>query len=438
MSEAKEDNVVTFFVFCILFVGVLSIIWLTFRPQLAQGALWLRQGQMFVASFWIDEEKAKAEVDLKNPVVVQGLKEVIGRHRGLNDPRYFKSWKDYLDSDRYNPANFKFKDVALISKVTLEPYRVAFSVIMVLMAIIVLYYGPTSLLRQKHNIETLIETQSKVFPYVKAFVKFNPLKLPVRAPGDPVPAELGLFAEALSPEEWIAYNRIPMPDNQLDQEVAYDAFTEQLGKRWRGPAHLDKYQQIMLAAFCLKASRKREEAEVILGRLAACWDHAAGLKLSRDSSLHRDAMKILKTKNYAERTLKIMKQHAYTTPAMMRALAFARSEGGVLAPGLFVWLRGHDRNFWYPMNNLGKEGFHMEALGAAAHYKEEKRTRRPIPVPHVKGAVESLVAYMEDPLTARPVPQLDYSGIKKPKKGKAKMQEEHKKSKGILKPVGSA
>ena len=56
-----------------------------------------------------------------------------------------------------------------------------------------------------------------------------------------------------------------------------------------------------------------------------------------------------------------------------------------------------------------------------AHFRVEKRAKRPIPKPKVDDAVKSITDYMET-LDARPIPTLDYSaskdkrGIKKLKK----------------------
>ena len=69
---------------------------------------------------------------------------------------------------------------------------------------------------------------------------------------------------------------------------------------------------------------------------------------------------------------------------MLRALLTAREEGGVLSPSQFVWLRGYDRNLWYPLNNLGRQSCHMEAIGAMAHFRIERRAQRPIPKPKVQ------------------------------------------------------
>ncbi len=226
-----------------------------------------------------------------------------------------------------------------------------------------------------------------------------------------MPENLPLFAEALSPEEWLVYNGIPVVNStDVNPDAAMEAFARQLGKPWQGPNTLEPHMQVLLAAFCLKAARKRKDSELMLGRLALCWSHDKGLMLDRN--LLREARKILRDKNLAGKTLARCNQHAFQTTAMLRALATAREEGGVLAPAEFVWLRGFDRALWYPLNNLGRQSYHMEALGAMAHYKAEKIVQRPIPRPKVDDAVQSIIEYMKSP-KARALPKLDSKKARK-------------------------
>ena len=150
----------------------------------------------------------------------------------------------------------------------------------------------------------------------------------------------------------------------------------------------------------------------MLGRLAMCWSSKGSLNLGKDKKLLKDAKAILRNKDLAGKTLSKVNQHAFEITAMMRGLAVAREEGGVLAPAQFVWMRARDRMLWYPLNNMGRQSFHMEALGAMSHYKAEKMTQRPIPVPKLENAVETIAEYMTSS-SARPVPKLDYSASKK-------------------------
>ena len=326
---------------------------------------------------------------------------------------------DWLNSIAAIPKErIDFELMAAMSAVAMIPLKWIFIVLISLIGFWTYTRGPGTQYVEVFNLDRFINFQAKSFPIIAPFVKFNPSNQPPRAPGSPVPAELPLFAEALGPEEWLAYNQIPVPDGVIDEQAVEKAFAKQLGPRWQGAKKLAPHKQILLAAFCLKASRKRYEADDMLGRLTRCWSHDKGLDLSLDKSLLKQARKILRTKELASITLKNCNQHAWQTTAMIRGLLTAREEGGVLSPSQFVWLRGHDRALWYSLNNLGRQSYHMEAIGAMAHYRVEKRAQRPIPKRKVHEAVESIVTYMDDS-EARPIPTLDYSkssnkrGIKK-------------------------
>lgn len=300
--------------------------------------------------------------------------------------------------------------LAVISTVALKPFRFIFTGILVALGFLVLFRGPKSQYRKRYDINGLLKRQSENFPYIEPFIKFNPSNQPPRAPGSPVPAELPAFAEALGPEEWVAYHDVPVPDGKLDEEAAANVFARDLGRPWRGVTHLPAYKVVLLAAFCLKAQRKRNDSDVMLGRLSQCWSHDGGLKV--DGKLLRDAKRVLKNKEKAGKIISKCNQHAYENTALLRALLTAREEGGVLAPAQFVWLRGFDRTLWYPLNNLGRQAFHVEALGTMAHYKAEKMAQRPIPRPKMEDAVKNLAEYLAS-TNARPIPALDYSGSKK-------------------------
>lgn len=148
----------------------------------------------------------------------------------------------------------------------------------------------------------------------------------------------------------------------------------------------------------------------MLGALAKCWSHDGGMKM--DGRLLKEARRILRNRDISGKLLTKCNQHAYENTVLLRALNTAREEGGVMAPAQFVWLRGFDRTLWYPLNNLGRQAYHMEAIGAIGHYKAEKMAARPIPRPKVENAVKSLAEYLASS-NARPIPPLDYSKSKK-------------------------
>ena len=368
----------------VVFAVLLWLFWYYFDVEIRNMVRWIRYSEMWILHWFLGDD-----------YTVMYNRTPVDWHRG------------YEDTPRWSQVELSYSHLSYFTSLAMQPMKMFFVGIFSVAAMWCMFFGPGTQFRHKYNLEGLIERQAQNFPIIRPFINFNPQTQPPRPPGAPVPAELPMFAEALGPEEWLAYNVIPAPDGKIDEVAAADAFRQQLGRRWKGPNELAPYKQILLAAFCLKAARKRGESDEMLGRLALCWSGRSGLRLGKDGSLLREARRILKDKNIAGKTLAQCNRHAFETTALLRALAFAREEGGVLAPATFVWLRGHDRALWYPLNNLGRQSYHPEAMGAMSHYKAERMTQRPIPVPKVEDGVKTIKEYMES-LRARPIPQLDY------------------------------
>lgn len=381
-GDTLHDTGIGWALLLFVFFVLLYIFWHYYAVDIRNMVRWIRYGEMKLIALFVDD-------DYTVP------------YRGAQT-----RWEDgYKLTPRWRPEALTNQHLIYFSALAMTPLKMLFSVLFVLGGFWCILFGPSTQYRRKMNLEGLIHQQAKNFPVIAPFLDFNPSKMPQRAPGSPVPAELPMFSEALGPEEWLAYCSISFSDGKIDEAAATDAFMLQLGGRWKGSNALKPYQQVLLAAFCLKASRKRADADAMLGRLAHCF-HKQKLKLGRDRRILRDARRILRDNALAGKTLAQANRHAYVTTALLRALQFARAEGGVLAPAQFVWLRAHDRALWYPLNNLGRQSFHMEALGAMSHYKAERMTQRPIPVPKIDGAVQTLKEYMSSS-RARPIPPVD-------------------------------
>lgn len=377
-----------------IFAALAFIIWYNFDAEIREIIRWIRYGQMWLIKPFI------------------GLFELIGLIEEGEYTIQYKgrdlSWESGFKAiPEFNYKTMTNQHLGYMSALTMQPLTIPFAFMCALGVIWVIFRGPETYYRSKLDLDGLIARQSKNFPVISPFINFNPSNQPPRPPGAPVPAKLPAFAEALSAEEWVAYNRIPVPDGQIDEARAERALMKQLGGRWKGWKALKPYKQVLLAGFTLRSIRKRDESDELLGRMATCWTHKKGLKIDR--KLLSDARKILNDKKKSEGILKICNQHAFETTALLGALNFTREEGGVLASAQFVWLRAHDRTLWYPLNNLGRQSLHMEALGAMSHYMREKRTKRPIPVPKIEDAIQTLREYFSSK-KARPIPALDYQG----------------------------
>lgn len=382
------DNTLAWIGLAIIFGLLLWLLWYFQSQNIRNSIRWMRYAEMSVTQLFVGDDYV---------IHVNGKPFIE-----LGEIRNFAKNAD--------KSELNSKTMDLIALGAIHPLRYVFTFLILLMAFWALFRGPKALYRNKLDLNHLIQRQASNFPAIAPFVKFNPTNQPPRPPGAPVPAELPLFAEALGPEEWVAYYDIPVPNGKIDEEAAARAFTKQLGPPWRGTMHMAPYKQVLLAAFCLKSVRKRREADEMLGALSKSWTFEGGLKIS--SSLISSARKILRDRDISGKLLSKCNQHAYENTVMIRALATAREEGGVLAPAQFLWLRAYDRMLWYPLNNIGRQSHHMEAIGAICHYKAEKMAQRPIPRPKVEDAVKTIADYLASP-NARPIPALDYSKSKK-------------------------
>lgn len=391
-KSAASEAALGWAILACVFGALGYLVWYFFQIEIRSGIRWIRYGEMWLASWFVGDDFT---------VEWQG-----------QDVNYIQ----LMELARTIPADrIDSQFLSVISIVGLWPFLFIIVAIAAMMAFWALFRGPGTEHRQKFDINTLIRKQSNIFPIISPMIDFNPAKQPARPPGADVPAELPPFAEALGPEEWVVYSQIPVIDKKLDQEATFKAFAKQLGPRWRGAKHLPPYKQVLLAAFCLKAARERDDSDTMLAGLARCWNHKRGLRIPR--KLLSEARAVLANQSLSGNILRKCNEHAWETTALLRALAIAREEGGVLAPAQFVWLRAHDRALWYPLNNLGRQSLHMEAIGAIAHYKAEKMAQRPIPRPKVGDAVQSITDYIQSD-RSRPLPQIDYGksgkrGVKK-------------------------
>lgn len=256
----------------------------------------------------------------------------------------------------------------------------------------ILYISPRNQFKTRHTLESFIKLQAKMWPVISPIVNFNPIKSSARIPGTTIPDKLPLFAEALSPEEWISFHRIPVVNGIADREITRRAFISQLGPRWNGIEGQPPYLKALFAAFALKGAQKRTESDEFLGRISLCWSHKTGFAMAPE--LAAETRKILKDREIGGLALEIAAQHAYRTTALAGVLKWARTNGGVLAPAQFLWLRGVDRNLWYGLNNVGRRSYHSEGAGAMAHFMAEQNAKKALPIPRIDTAIVTLNQYL--------------------------------------------
>jgi intracellular multiplication protein IcmP len=371
--------------------GISWMVWHFFHAQLTHVLRWIRVAEMWAGSLIVSNDYTLAIPEMGS--------------------QSFKVWREWLP--KADVANLGIPEIKVMSYLAVTPLKPVFAVVLALMALWVVLSGPGTQYRRRMNLEMLIKEQAKAFPVIAPFIKFNPRTMPHRAPGDPVPSKLPLFAEALSPEEWVAFHEIPYQGHRLDLNRTWQALALQLGKRWQGPSKLTPAAQALYAVFALKQARKRKESEELLNQLALCWTPERGLRLPL--KIKSQIVKVIRDPKLGVALQKYADQHAYETTALLRCLHRAREEGGVLAPASFLWLRGQDRALWYPLNNLGRRSYHAEAVGALVHYTNEMIAGQKIPTPRFEDVVRGIETFLKGP-GAKPIPPLN----KKPADGKGK------------------
>lgn len=262
---------------------------------------------------------------------------------------------------------------------------------LIALAIYYMYFSKRSKMKTKWDLESLIKVQAGDWPVITPIVDFNPTEDNARNPGEPVPLDLPLFAEALSPEEWVAYHQIPVINKMPDKEGMRRALQQQLGPRWTGVGCLTPAQRCLFAAFALKGAQKRKDGDALLGRVAVFWNHKTDFHPPAELMAEVDA--VINNPKIGGPALRIADKFAWRTTALSGVLKWARERGGVLAPAAFLWMRGHDRPTWYALNNLGRRTFHAEAAGVMGHYLAERAAGKPLPIPRLETAILTITQY---------------------------------------------
>ncbi len=287
---------------------------------------------------------------------------------------------------------FSFSKFLLITGVVGYYVRWPFAVILFIIGLYLLFISPRGKFKKTHDLESLIKVQAKIWPIINPIANFNPGKHSSRAAGDPIPERLPIFAEALSPEEWLAFHDIKLVNGLPEREAVRKALITQLGPRWTGPDALPPYLRALFAAFVLKGAQQRNESDDLLSEIALCWSKKSGFHIPMALAKKIDA--IMANSEYVDKAVAVAAKHAYRTTALLGVLRWGRGMGGVLAPATFLWLRAHDREMWYPMNNLGRRSYHAEAAGAMAHFMAEQAAKKPLPIPRIDTALITINQYL--------------------------------------------
>lgn len=372
----------------ILFVWV---VWSFYKPEILEALRWVRLVEL--APFTLFSKQASACFSwLRQAQVGETIIPTTATYQAALACYGPDMLRSMPNADALHYYNLTSKSIAAISRFTGSYIRWIVLAVCAYFAYYALFKSPKNDFKTRHNLESLIRTQAKMWPVISPIVNFNPSKHSARSPGSTLPDKIPLFSEPLSPEEWLSYHRISITNNIPDREQVRGALLRQLGPRWQGFDGLPPYILALLAAFALKGVQKREESDELLGRLAMCWSKEKGFQPSGE--VMAEVRKILKDPQIGGKAAAVAQKYAYRTTAVMGVLKWARYMGGVLASAHFLWMRGVDRELWYALNNLGRRSFHTEGAGAIAHYMAEEHAQKALPIPRLETAIVTINQYL--------------------------------------------
>ncbi len=375
------------FICAILLIGWL--IWFFFEPQLLEFMRYLRLAE--IVPLMPFDQKARAcfhwlwIVPLEKTVPADSTVLAAANCFGVNTLRPLPA------AEAMQYYTLTATSVGAVSRHIMDYWRWIVLGVAVYVIYKALFVFKKDAFKTRYNLESFIKVQAKIWPVIQPIVDFNPSKHSARIPGSLIPEKLPLFAEALSPEEWVSAHQIGVEGGVPNKDRTRQAFLAQLGPRWAGYKGLPPYVLGLLAAFALKGVQKREESDEFLGKLSTCWTATGGFRPTAE--IMAEIQKILKDPEIGGKALEIAAKHAYRTTALLGVLRWARFMGGVLASAQFLWLRGTDRTLWYALNNLGRRSFHMEGAGAMAHYMAEEAAGKALPIPRLETAIVALNQY---------------------------------------------
>lgn len=390
MAGNNEDPTMLLMLLIGIFLAILWGLWYFFNPYFLEVLRYIRLAEFAVPALVNDQASScfswllHADVGEKMPT--QKAYEAAVGCFGAADLRRLTT------QEALRFYNVTTDSLGYVSRLVGSYLRWLTVVVCAAVAYYAFFVSKRNKFKVRHNLETFIKAQARVWPVITPITNFNPSKHSARILGQAVPEKLPLFAEPLAPEEWLSFHRIPVVNGVPDREATRRAFSLQLGPRWTGYQDLPPYMQALCAAFAMKGVQKREESDLFLGRISICWTHDKGYQLTPE--LMKEIRAILKDPEVGGKALAIANKHAYRTTVLLGMLKWARFMGGVLAAAQFLWLRGVDRELWYSLNNQGRRTFHTEGAGALAHFMAEEQAQKALPIPRMDTAIVTLNIYM--------------------------------------------
>ena len=242
--------------------------------------------------------------------------------------------------------------------------------------------GVISAFDEKYSMESFRRKEVVNWPAVSTVIGTKLLKNSIND---------GDFAMSPQPMEYAKKNDLLDISNVAGKPVAtvnraraHRYMVTQMGPQWNGNlANFPPHIIALFAIFAAKANHDTKGAAALMRQIAeSSFSLNKNLNFSGSYQLlgkHIKSMKVARA----------VGAHAFLLPAMASMLEAARDDG-VIATAEFLWLKIVDRRMWYMLNCVGRAVAFTEVAAPFAHWKVEKRLRRPLKTPMIEEAITAL------------------------------------------------
>lgn len=293
-----------------------------------------------------------------------------------------------------NPEQITFNELQQILTGIGSYYRWVVAPLLIGLAVTILLTHINSKFKSTYSMKTLVTTEKNIWPQIIPVSHENLVDEDISK---------GPWASALTPMLFVKKYKLVIEEKtpsddpldteekitaRLDEDRARLLFQKQLGPLWQRSEALPAHRRAIFSVFATRANHDRKSAQDLLDSINRSLLH------SKKPSF-KGADELFKKYAHTKPVKTIEQRHAYVFSVMASMLDLARTDG-VLSVADFLWLKTVDRPLWYMLSNVGRQTAFAEAAGPFAHWKIEKRMKRPLHTPMIEEAVKALKLALKD------------------------------------------
>lgn len=274
-------------------------------------------------------------------------------------------------------GDWKLANVMLVGSVTGKIFNVVYVIILGFFTYKVWTKNPMQKFKRILNMQTLKESEQRLWPYIAPVVNIDLMKEPF---------DSGPYAMAMRPYDYAVKHKLLQDERNIasmDKVKAEKLFTSQLDKLWGGFNRLKKHEQALFVIMAAHGCGDKKGAMDAIGAIAQ--SAAQNPKKMPDFSSVKPLLKYVDD----PRVQAVVAKHAYVYTVLSQMVEFARGTG-VFPPSYVIWLKPRDRILWYVIDCVGRQTPFVEVAGIFGHWRAEQIAHHKLEAAYVAKAVLGL------------------------------------------------